>query len=212
MNERLNDYIEAHISPEPEWLKRVYRDTWLQRLYPRMCSGHVQGSLLTMITSMVSPRRVIELGTYTGYSALAMAAGLPDCGHIDTVEIDDEHEEFILNEFAGSPFASRITLHIGDALDTVPRITPGEGWDMAFIDANKRHYPEYYRMLRPLMAPGGYILADNTLWDAHVIDPAADADPQCRGIREFNDIVAADDGVFVTIVPVRDGLTIIKIK
>jgi predicted O-methyltransferase YrrM len=191
-------------------LAKLNRDVHLRLLYPRMCSGHLQGRILTMLTRMISPLNVLELGTYAGYSALCIAEGLPEGGHLDTVEIDDEMEDFIRGQFNNSPFGAKVTLHIGDAAQIVPSL--GQKFDMAFMDANKRTYCETYEMLLPLMTPGGFILADNTLWDGKVTDPAANHDPQTSGICRFNDMVAADPRVEKVILPLRDGLTLIHIK
>lgn len=205
----IDEYILEHISAEPEHLTRLYRQTHLRHLYPRMCSGHLQGRLLKMLTQMIRPRRIIELGAFTGYSALCMAEGMPADAQLHTIEINDEMADELTQTFASSPWAARIHLHIGDALDIIPSI---EGpWDMAFIDANKRSYSAYYEALMPHMAQGGYILADNTLWDAHVLDPEACRDPQTAGILAFNDLVAADSRVEKVILPIRDGLTIIRV-
>ena len=208
MQDRLTDYIESHVSKEPELLARTYLHTNLYHLYPRMCSGNVQGRLLKMLTSMIRPRRVLELGTFTGYSALCIAEGMPADCELHTVEIDDESEEELLERSPESPAAGRIHLHIGDALEVVQEID--EEWDMVFIDANKRNYTDYYRMILPRVRPGGYILADNTLWAGKVAEESAPTDPQTRGIMEFNDLVAADPAVEVAILPVRDGLTILR--
>lgn len=208
MDQLLDDYISAHISAEPQLLADTYRYTYLNHLYPRMCSGHVQGRMLKMLTSMLSPRRVLELGAFTGYSTLCIAEGMPADGELHTVEIDDEMEDELLERFARSEAASRIHLHIGDALDVVPAL--GADWDMVFIDANKRHYCEYFEMLLPLVKSGGYILADNTLWGGKVIETPAPTDPQSRGIMRFNDLVARDPRVETAIIPIRDGLTILR--
>ncbi len=203
--EALEQYIEGHISPEPEHLQRLYRHTWLHHLYPRMCSGHLQGRILKMLTEMIAPRRVLELGTFTGYSALCIAEGLPSGATLDTVEIDDEMEDELRERFA--PFPA-ITLHIGDAAEVVERL--GGEWDMVFLDADKRRYPEFLSLLKPRMSPGGYILADNTLWSGQVIDKDAARDPQLRGIMQFNQLVAADPELESVIFPLRDGLSLIK--
>ncbi len=208
MDQLLDDYISAHISAEPKLLADTYRYTYLNHLYPRMCSGHVQGRMLKMLTSMLRPRRVLELGTFTGYSTLCIAEGMPADGELHTVEIDDEMEDELLERFARSEAASRIHLHIGDALEVVPSL--GADWDMVFIDANKRHYCEYFEMLLPLVKPGGYILADNSLWGGKVIETPAPTDPQSRGIMRFNDLVARDSRVETAIIPIRDGLTILR--
>lgn len=206
----LEDYILSHSDPEPPQLAELNRDVNLRLLYPRMCSGHLQGRILTMLTAMISPRNALEIGTYSGYSALCIAEGLPDGGHLDTVEIDDEMEEFIRNRLSESPFGHRVTLHIGDAAEVSPRL--GKRFDMAYMDANKRTYCETYEMLLPMMNPGGFILADNTLWDGKVTAPEANHDPQTLGICRFNDLVAADPRVNRVILPLRDGLTLIRVK
>ncbi len=206
--ELLDDYIAAHTDAEPEELHRLWRRTYSRHLYPRMCSGHVQGRLLAMLAAIAAPRRVVELGTFTGYSALCLAEGMPPDGELHTIEIDDEMEPELLELFARPRAGAPITLHTGDALDIVPQL-PGP-WDMAFIDANKRLYCEYYELLLPRMRRGGLILADNTLWSGKVHDPAA-RDAQTEGLRRFNDLVAADGRVSKVILPVRDGLSILRV-
>lgn len=200
------DYIASHISPEPPELKKLYRYTHMHRLYPRMCTDHIQGRMLVMLTRMIHPLRVLEMGTFTGYSTLCFAEGLPDGAHIDTVEADPDYQEELRDLFEGRP----VTLHIGDAETIVPGLLEKSDYDMAFIDADKRRYPEYYRMLRGHMRSGAYILADNTLWDDKILNPDA-RDSQTEGIRRFNDIVAADAGVEKVMIPMRDGLTLIRI-
>lgn len=205
MQTDLTDYIESHISAEPPHLQKLYRDTWLHRLYPRMCAGHVQGRLLKMLTAMIAPRRVLELGTFSGYSAMCIAEGMDQSGEVHTVEIDDEQADSLRELFATAPGA-RITLHIGDALAVVPSLP--SGWDMVYIDANKRHYTEYFEMVLPLVRQGGFILADNTLWDGKVA--TGSHDPQTLGIERFNDAVARDPRVETAIIPLRDGLTLLR--
>ncbi|MDE6282504.1 MAG: O-methyltransferase [Muribaculaceae bacterium] len=206
----LDDYILTRSDPEPPHLARLSHDVGVKLLYPRMCSGHLQGRILTMLTSMISPRNALEIGTYAGYSALCIAEGLPAGGHLDTIEIDDEMEDFIRARFADSPYGDRITLHIGDAADILPGL--GKRYDMAYMDANKRTYCETFRTLLPMINPGGFILADNTLWDGKVTDPEAHHDPQTRGICEFNDMIAADPRLTRVILPLRDGLTLIRVN
>lgn len=212
MDSELEGYIAAHTSAEPPLLHELYRDTWLRRLYPRMCSGHVQGRILKMLVAMVRPHRVLELGTFSGYSALCLAEGLAsDADEVHTVEIDDEAEPFIRGWFDRSPLGKRIRLHIGDAFDVVPQISD-EPWDMVYIDANKRHYVGYLDMILPLMSPGGYIIADNTLWSGKVADDEAlRHDPQARGVAEFNERVARDPRLETVILPLRDGLSLIRV-
>lgn len=211
MTADLDDYILSHIDPEPDNLKQLARDVNVYLLYPRMCSGHLQGRILRMLTLMIHPRRVLELGTYAGYSALCIAEALAPDATLHTIEIDDEMEDFIRQRFDASPHGKKITLHIGNATDIIPTIS-AEPWDMVFIDANKRTYVEYYNIILPLLRPGGYILADNTLWDGKVADPQHNHDAQTRGIIEFNDLVARDNRVERVILPMRDGLTIIRKK
>lgn len=207
--EKIDDYIVKHIDKEGDYLHRLWRATQLHLLYGRMASGHVQGRLLKMLVGMIRPRMVLEIGTYSGYSGLCIAEGLEEGAHLHTVEINDEQEDFTLPWFQNSPYADKISMHIGDAMDVVPKL--GVTFDMAFIDGDKRRYVDYYEMVLQHLNPGGYILADNTLWDGHVVDEAAH-DPQTIGIKAFNDLVAQDERVEKVILPIRDGLTIIKKK
>lgn len=211
MDEEIEQYILNHIDAEGDVLAGIYRSTHIHQLYPRMCSGHLQGRMLKMLTRMIAPRNVLELGTYTGYSALCLAEGLADddC-HVHTVEVDDEMEDLIRSNFARSPYGHRITLHIGDAIELLPKIK--ERFDLALIDANKRDYVEYYELTLPLVHPGGFIIADNTLWSGKVADIEGKVDAQTAGILRFNDHVAADSRVEKVIIPIRDGLTIIRKK
>ncbi len=207
----LDDYILQHIDPEGDYLHALYRDTHLKLLYPRMASGHLQGRILKMLVCMIRPQTVLEIGTYSGYSALCMAEGLPAGGIIHTFEINDEQEVFTRPWLEGSPYADRIEMHIGDALELVPKL--GLRFDLAYIDADKRKYTAYYEMVLPLLNAGGYILADNTLWDGHVLEEHPHAsDLQTIGIKAFNDHVAQDDRVEKVILPLRDGLTLIRKK
>ena len=207
MTEQLEDYILAHIDKEGDVLRLVNRDTHVYNLRPRMCSGHLQGKLLKMFVRMIKPRRVLELGTFTGYSALAMAEGLAEDAELHTVEIDDELEDFICEHFEASPRREQIHLHIGDAAMVVPQL--GGQFDLVFIDANKRNYCDYYHLVMPLVPVGGFIIADNTLWDGKVANLPQKIDSQTAGILAFNDLVANDDRVEKVIIPIRDGLTVI---
>ena len=205
----IRQYAEHHSSPEPPELYETVRAAHIHLINGRMCSGHLQGRLLTMLTRMARPRRVLELGTFAGYSALCIAEGLEKDATLTTIEHNDELEDFILSRFATSPYARHINLMIGDALALMKDMADSS-YDMIFIDADKRQYPAYYGECMRLLAEGGYILADNTLWDGHVTDPAYDRDPQTRAIREFNEMVAADRRVEKVMLPLRDGLTIIR--
>ena len=210
MPDDLEEYILAHISPEGEMLRRLNRETHLYHLRPRMCSGHLQGRLLKMFVRMIAPKAILELGTFTGYSALCLAEGIAPDGVVHTIEIDDELEDFIRAHFDASEYGSRIVLHIGDAEQIIP--TLDTRFDLVFIDANKRDYVAYYEMAMQVLNPGGFIIADNTLWDGKVVTCTEKIDAQTAGILAFNDHVAADDRVEVVIIPLRDGLTIIHKK
>ena len=213
MQDQIDQYIAEHISAEPKILADTYRYTHLHHLYPRMCSGHIQGRILKMLTSMIRPERVLELGAYTGYSALCMAEAMTPGTELHTVELDDELEDELRERFASSLQADIIRLHIGDCLQLIDPLSREHGpWDMVFMDANKRHYPQYLEALLPHIRPGGYILADNTLWDGKVAQTPAPTDPQSVGIMQFNDMVAADPRLEVAILPLRDGLTLIRIS
>lgn len=207
----LCEYASAHSDAEPEWLARIDRDTNLQLLNPRMCSGHLQGRFLRLLVEIAAPRRVLELGTFSGYSALCLAEGLSgNDSFVDTVEVDDELEDFIVSHLRLAPveIASRVRLHIGDAFAVVPELEPG--WQFVFMDADKRRYNDYLDLLLPRLEPGALIVADNTLWGGNVVDPGHDRDPQTRGVRAFNDRVAADPSLRALMLPLRDGLTVIR--
>ena len=208
MTEQLDDYILRHIDAEPEHLHRLWRATQLHLLYPRMASGHLQGRMLVMLTRMIRPQRILELGTFSGYSALCLAEGMPETAELHTIEVNDEQEDFTRPWLEQSPWADRIQLHIGDAMDIVP--TLGGQFNLIYIDADKRHYADYYRLVMPYLNNGGFIVADNTLWDGHVVDPEHQHDAQTQGILAFNDLVAQDMQVEKVILPLRDGLTLIR--
>lgn len=206
----LDEYILAHTEPEPDYLYRLWRATNVHTIHGRMASGHLQGRLLKMLVEMIRPQRVLEVGTFSGYSAISMAEGLPDDGHLYTFEINDEMEDFTRPWIEGSAVASKITFIIGDALIEAPKL--GLTFDLAFIDGDKRTYRDCYEMVLSILRPGGFILADNTLWDGHVVEEAYSKDHQTQGISDFNDYIAADDRVEQVILPLRDGLTLIRKK
>ena len=205
----LDEYVLSHIDAEPEYLHRLWRATNVHMLHGRMASGHLQGRLLKMFVKMVNPQNIIEVGTFSGYSALCMAEGLSGDGHLYTFEINDEQEPFTRKWIEESPWADRITFIIGDADKKKKKI--GKRFDLAFLDGDKRTYVETYEALLPLMNKGGFILADNTLWDGHVTEAEYDNDRQTVGIRRFNDYITSDNRVEKVILPLRDGLTIIRI-
>ena len=205
----LDEYILQHIDAEGDYLHALWRDTQLRLSYGQMASGHLQGRVLKMLVEMAKPLKVLELGTFSGYATLCMAEGLQEGAEIHTFEVFDENEDFLRKWFEGSAYRDKIHLHIGDALQLVPQMQ--ERWDFAFIDADKREYVAYYEMLLPLMNPGGFIVADNTLWYGHVLEEARDSDLQTKGVQAFNDLVASDPRVEKVILPLRDGLTIIRV-
>lgn len=216
----LDRYVISHSDAEPEYLYRLWRATNIHLLHGRMASGHLQGRLLKMLVTMVRPRNVVEVGTFSGYSALCIAEGLseafPDSteGHLYTYEINDEQEDFTRPWIEQSPWSNRITFVIGNAISDAPHLALERNitYDMAFLDGDKRTYVETYEALLPVMSHGGFILADNTLWDGHVIDEEYSRDPQTSGIRRFNALVSSDERVEKVVIPLRDGLTIIRKK
>ena len=231
----LAEYIEAHSSPEGAVLEQITRNTHLEVINPRMLSGHVQGRVLSMLSKMIRPKRILELGTFTGYSALCLAEGLTEDGKLITIEHNDEMEEAIRRNLALSPLGEKIELVIGDAKEWLEiaakaavdgrsatpvdgrSATPVDGrsgglFDLVFIDADKKEYCDYLDLVLPLMNKGGWILADNTLWDGHIIDPAYDKDKQTVALRAFNDKVAEDERLEKVILPLRDGLTVMRVE
>lgn len=206
----IDQYILEHIDSEPEHLYRLYRATNIELLHGRMASGHLQGRLLKMLVQMIRPKNILEIGTFAGYSAICMAEGLEPDGKVYTFEINDEQEDFTRPWIESSDVTGRIEFIIGDAITEAPKL--GVEFDMAFVDGDKRTYLETYEMVLSILKPGGFILADNTLWDEHVIDPAYAKDQQTRGILKFNDFIAHDDRVEKVILPLRDGLTLIRKK
>lgn len=206
-SEAIEEYILSHSDDEGELLAALNRDANVNLLRPRMLSGHLQGRILKMFCRMLAPKRVLEVGTYTAYATLCMAEGMAPDGRIHTIEINDEMEDFINKYLDRSPQKEKITVHFGDALEVIPKL--GGEFDLVFIDADKRLYSEYYDLVFPMVRPGGLILADNTLWDGHVIEVPRSADKQTLGIMAFNDKIKRDDRVEKVILPLRDGLTMI---
>ena len=204
----INAYIVQHIDPEDDYLYRLYRATNIHTIHGRMASGHIQGRLLKMLVTMIRPRNILEVGTFSGYSAICMAEGLTGDGKVYTFEINDEMEDFTRPWIEQSHVSERIVFAIGDANLLAPKL--GITFDMAFIDGDKRTYIETYEMAMSVLRRGGYIVADNTLWDGHVVDSAYDHDQQTLGIRAFNDHVMADKRVEKVILPLRDGLSLIR--
>ena len=210
--ENLDQYILANTKPEEELMRRLERETYLRVINPRMISGHLQGKLLEMLVRMMRPKRVLEIGTFTGYSALSIARGLEDGAYIDTIEVDDELEEIAAKYFEASEYGHRIRQHVGSALDVVPQL--GEVYDMVFIDGDKREYPAYYNMLMDggYVRSGSVLLADNILWYGKVVQSVAHNDLHTQALIEFNRKVREDERVESVILPLRDGINIIRVK
>ena len=210
-------YIREHSTPRGAALEWIEKQTNIRTNHARMLSGAVQGRFLTMLVQMLGARKVLELGTFTGYSAVCLAMGLPEDGHLDTLEVNDELEDLVLEGFSRAGLSGKITLHIGDAVETLKRLSQdmhgaGDLYDMVYIDANKREYCEYYELVFGMVRPGGFILADNVLWDGKVFEDPMSQDRQTLGISRFNDMVASDPRVDSVILPLRDGLNIIRKK
>lgn len=212
MESPLEKYIEIHSSFRNEALDWLERQTNIRTNYPRMLTGKVQGEFLYMMTRMISPRNVLEIGTFTGYSAICMALALEGEGHIDTLEINDELEDLILEGFERAGVSGRVSLHIGDAVEFLRGQDGKKLYDLTFIDANKREYPDYYELALTLTRHGGFILADDVLWDGKVYAEQVPTDKQTSGIVRFNDLAASDPRVETVILPVRHGLSIIRKK
>jgi predicted O-methyltransferase YrrM len=203
-------YAEAHTSPESDVLRRLNRETYVQVLAPRMLSGHLQGRLLSMISHMVRPRRILELGTFTGYSALCLAEGLAPEGELHTVEQNPELEDRIRRYVAEAGLAGRIHLHIGQALEVLPSLS--ETWDLVFIDADKINNDAYYELVLPHVRTGGFILVDNVLWSGKTLAsyPLKSADKDAHAVRAFNDKIQQDERVENVFLPVRDGILLLR--
>lgn len=215
--DKIYKYIAAHSVSESEDLLWIRRQTHLHTNHARMLSGEVQGALLTLLVRSIGAKRMLEIGTFTGYATACLAKGLPeDGGHIDSLEINDELVGLIKEGWERAGVADRISLHVGDALETLSKLAGGTGadgfYDLVYIDANKREYCAYYEAVLPLVRPGGVILADNTLWDGKVVEDPLPTDAQTQEILRFNEKVAADPRVECVIIPLRDGLSFILKK
>ena len=202
------EYITAHSDSEPEYLAKLNRITHLRMINPRMLSGHFQGRVMSMFCHMIQPKTVLEIGTFTGYSALSMAEGMPENGVLHTIDYDEELESFLKDVFATSDHGHKIKLHIGDALTEIAKLN--DIFDLVFIDADKEEYLAYYEAVLPKLRTGGYILVDNTLWDGKVLKPVDPKDRETIAIMKFNDFVAQDSRVEKVLLPIRDGLTLIR--
>ena len=204
----IEDYILSHIEDEPAYLAEINRETWVKQINPRMCSGHLQGRVLSMLGKMIQPHHILELGTFTGYSALCLAECLSESGSVDTIEIDDELEDFIRSNFNKSSLGEKINLFIGNALEIIP--TLDKNYELVFIDADKSQYIQYYEAVFPHVCTGGFILVDNTLWNGKVVEDVQQKDKQTHEILRFNDKIKSDRRVEKVLLPMRDGLTVMR--
>jgi len=208
IDEQIESYCESHTASESDLLYRLNRETHLKILRPRMLSGYLQGKFLSMISKMIKPVNILEIGTFTGYSALCLVEGLQSNGTLHTIEIDEELEEIITKYFNLSAHKEKLHLHIGSALEIIPALN--KIWDLVFMDAEKTEYLQYYKMVLPYVKKGGFILADNVLWSGKVAEPVAENDIETRAIMEFNDFVQNDPRVENVLLPLRDGLLLIE--
>jgi len=204
----LDQYVIDHIEDEDPLLVRLYRKTYVRMVNGRMCSGHLQGSLLTLLSKLIRPTRILEIGTYTGYSALCLAKGLSDNGLLYTIEINEEFKQFAAEFFEEAGMSDKIIHHIGDAEDIVPQLD--EMFDLVFIDADKRKYLTHYNLVFPKVKIGGIIIADNTLWAGKIVEKVVRTDEQTKGVIQFNDFVKADPRVETFMIPIRDGMTVLR--
>ncbi|MDA0196935.1 MAG: class I SAM-dependent methyltransferase [Bacteroidetes bacterium] len=207
-NEKFQDYAEQHTSPEDPLLQKINRDTYANFLYPRMLSGHLQGRMLSMLSKMIRPRFILEIGTYTGYSALCLAEGLQPDGKLTTIDINEELEGRTTASFAESLYSAMIDFRIGDAQEIIPQLD--NQFDLVFIDADKENYSNYYELVLQKVNKGGYILADNVLWSGKVLNEPEKTDIETERLREFNKMITKDDRVENVLLPIRDGIMVIR--
>jgi predicted O-methyltransferase YrrM len=208
--EKINNYAEIHTTEENELLADLNRATWTKVLQPRMLSGHIQGRLLSMFSKMIKPNRILEIGTYTGYSALCLAEGLAKDGELHTIDKNEELSHLMNSYFDKSSFKKNIKSHIGNALEIIP--TMDEHWDLVFIDADKENYINYYNLLIDKMNPDSFIIADNVLWSGKVVDDSSEFDEETKILDEFNKMIQEDNRLENILLPIRDGLMVARVK
>lgn len=209
LDKKIQDYSESHTAPHSELLARIDRETNLYVLRPRMLSGHVQGRILAMFSHMIKPNSILEIGTYTGYSALCLAEGMQEDGHLITIDINEELEDRVKGYFSASSFGDRIDYRIGHALEVIPQLT--SQFDLVFIDADKTNYDNYFELVIGKVSKGGFIIADNVLWSGKVLEEPKLSDKDTCALIEFNDKVRKDNRVESVLMPVRDGLMILRV-
>lgn len=209
ISEELDDYVVAHSEKEPELLEQLTRETYQKILQPRMLSGHFQGRILSMLSKLIAPKSILEIGTYTGYSALCLCEGLDKNGTLHTIDINEELEDFQRKYFEKSNYGDQIFQHIGDATKIIPDLN--QKFDLVFIDADKPNYPTYFNIIIEKMNPGGVILSDNVLWSGKVIEPLNPKDVSTKAVLEYNKLLVEDSRVETVLLPIRDGLTISRV-
>lgn len=208
LDPNLEQYANDHTSPESETLAELNRETHAKVMMPRMLSGHLQGRVLSLLSKLKQPKKILEIGTYTGYSAICLAEGLPPDGHLHTIDINEELEDMAQHYFEKAGMAEKITMHIGNALEIVPNLN--EKWDLVFVDADKENYSNYFDLVIDRMNPGGLLIADNVLWSGKVLDPATNNDPDTAGLVAFNKKTHNDPRVENVLLPIRDGLMVVR--
>ncbi|QDO92705.1 O-methyltransferase [Formosa sediminum] len=204
--QELDNYVVKHTEDEPKLLKQLTRETYQKILQPRMLSGHYQGRILSMISKLIQPKIILEIGTYTGYSALCLAEGLHQNGQLHTIDVNEELYDFQRKYFDASEFGTQIKQHLGSAIDVIPELEGG--FDLVFIDADKENYPNYFNLIIDKLNPGGVILSDNVLWSGKVIEPLNPKDVSTKAVLEYNTLLKEDDRIETVLLSVRDGLTI----
>ena len=206
ISEKLDDYVVQHSQKEPELLKQLNRETNQKMLQPRMLSGHYQGRVLSMLSKLINPEYILEIGTYTGYSAICLAEGMKKNGELHTIDINEELAYFQKKYFEKSDFSENIVQHIGDATEIIPKID--HQFDLVFIDADKPNYPRYFELIIDILNPGGVLLSDNVLWSGKVIEKVKADDESTKALLQYNKLLNEDPRIETVLLPIRDGLTI----
>ena len=207
--EKINDYVEKHSQPEPELLAKLNRETWQKQMQPRMLSGHLQGRVLSILSKLIQPTTILEIGTYTGYSALCLAEGMRENGELHTIDINEELFDFQRKYFDESPFGKKIFQHLGNALEIIPKLE--KSFDLVFIDADKSNYPNYLDIIFPKLKKGSVILSDNVLWSGKVVEKVKDDDEDTKALIQYNRFLNEHPKLETVLLPIRDGLTISRV-
>ena len=207
--EKINDYVEKHSQPEPELLQKLNRETWQKQMQPRMLSGHLQGRVLSMLSKLIGPQKILEIGTYTGYSALCLAEGMLENGELHTIDINEELYDFQRKYFDASSFGTQIFQHLGNAVEIIPKLE--KTFDLVFMDADKNNYPKYLELILPKLKKGSVILSDNVLWSGKVVEDVKDDDEDTKALLRYNKLLNEHPSLETVLLPIRDGLTISRV-